>query len=134
MNRLHDWQTHLAAAVRARRDLPFAWGTHDCCTFVSDCVQAMTGTDPMDSLRLAYHSEQEANELIESHGGLLELAGKAFGDRIPPGLAQVGDVGLVRTLSGPALAICNGTTWLCVRQDVGLIALDFSEAVVAWRV
>ena len=43
--RLPDWQPRLQALIQARLAAPFAWGEHDCCLFVCDAVQAITGQD-----------------------------------------------------------------------------------------
>lgn len=59
LERVADWQTALSEYlinVRAAND-PFAYGSHDCCTFISGAVEAITGVDPMAEFRGQYDTE-----------------------------------------------------------------------------
>ncbi len=54
--------------IEKYQSLPFVWGTSDCCTFVAECIEERTGSNPMAHLQ--YSSEEEANALIHKHSGL----------------------------------------------------------------
>ena len=43
LTRLRDWPERLDALLRSRASVPFEWGRNDCCTFVADAIEAMTG-------------------------------------------------------------------------------------------
>ena len=51
MQRLDDWPTLLADAIKGAARLPFSWGGAnggtDCALFAADCCLAITGTDPL---------------------------------------------------------------------------------------
>jgi hypothetical protein len=131
MTRLRTWQSNLQAVIAERESMPFAWGKNDCGLFAADAVLAMTGNDPAADLRGTYSSEEQANALISD--GMVSVADKRFGARIRTNLAQVGDIGLVDTPSGPALAVWGGSQWLAPSRDGGLGRLPFDAAHLAWR-
>jgi hypothetical protein len=91
--RISNWPSFLHAFVDVRRDVPFAYGTNDCCTFAADAVQLIYGVDPMADLRGTYATAREAKEAI---GDLVEAIDErmtaAGFTRCPPEFAGVGDV------------------------------------------
>jgi hypothetical protein len=133
MIRLANWQAAFAAELQRHRTMPFEWGKHDCATFACDCAAAVTAFDPMHDLRI-YSDKEQADAIIDKEGGLIEMADARFGARQRPTMARVADVGLVHTEQGPALAVCNGTTWIAASADGGLVALPFEAALMCWRV
>lgn len=125
MRRFPNWTRALREFLESRRDVQFAWGTHDCCVFAADAVLAMTGIDLADSYR-GYDTKEAAREIIRIHGGLEGLA-ESIATRhglaeILPGYAQRGDVVLVR---GPLAKITG--------PSLGVIGLDSRPTVVASR-
>jgi hypothetical protein len=132
MKRYPDWQLRLDAFVRDRAGMPFAWGSNDCCLFAAAGVEALTGERPMPHLR-GYTTAREALEILKAHGGLQAFASAALGPAIPPQLARIGDVVMVRTEDAEALAICNGQTVIAAGEH-GLIAFPMKQALCAWRV
>lgn len=40
----------LVAAIRRQQAAPFCWGAWDCVTFWRDCVEAITGRNPIDGV------------------------------------------------------------------------------------
>lgn len=130
--RARNWQATLSAFIAERRSVPFAWGSNDCCLFVADAVQAMTGADPAAELR-GYRSTLEAARLIEDLGGLERIASDALGDPVPPAFASVGDVVLIENDGRDLLALCNGTTALAP-GELGMVVLGMDAAKAAWRV
>jgi len=101
-----DWPERLAAHVEARRDVPFAWGSQDCCSFAADAVQAMTGRDWLAPHRGQYQDAASAEAIMGDAGLETLVAGllASFGaGDCPPGFAQRGDLALV--LSGNELTL-----------------------------
>ena len=133
LRRFPDWPTRLSAAIEAARGRPFAWGRDDCCTFAAACVQAMTGTDPMQGWRERYRNAAGALRLQIKHGGLPVLINRALGEPIAPALAQRGDVVLIGTDRGFAAGICVGESAVFAGSD-GPAYVGSPEWVQAWRV
>ncbi|MDQ1081454.1 DUF6950 family protein [Pseudoroseomonas cervicalis] len=96
--RVQDWPERLAELIEARREMPFTWGLHDCCTFAADAAVALTGSDPMAQFRGRYSDEEGAAAMV-GQGGLEEKVAAelaAWGAReIRPAFAQRGDWALV---------------------------------------
>lgn len=133
MNRLEDWPTRLAQFIEARRERPFSWGESDCCLFVCDGIEAMTGTDPAARWRGLYQSEKGARRVLRDNGGVTGLATLILGVPVQPALAGRGDVVLIDTPGGQALALCVGPN--IAAQGVSGIEFHHSGAgMAAWRV
>jgi hypothetical protein len=130
--RRYDWQLRLAALINQRMATPLAWGTHDCCLFAADAVLACTGADLAADLRGSYHSEAEAQVLLESHGGLIALAAARLGRAVRTELAQAGDIGLAVLEGRPTLALCGGPVFLAPGHS-GLVPLAPNQVLRAWR-
>ena len=107
--RLPDWPERLAAFVEARRALPFAWGTNDCCMFIGDAMLALTGVDRAAPWRGAYSSEAGAQRFIDGAGGLLHLVRQAHAmvgaAEIDPEFAQRGDTALITLRNMPSVGV-----------------------------
>lgn len=121
---------HLRAGART----PFAWGTCDCALWAADWVVARTGRDPAEGLRGSYSSERGAAAQIARFGSLLdavrdamELAG--FAETAEP---ATGDVGVVETTVGPALAIRTAIGW-AAKGERGVVCAHF-PVLAAWSV
>jgi len=123
MMRLKDWQSRFAALVAGARARPFEWGTHDCCLWAADAVQALTGRDPAAQWRGTYSSELGAFRIVFKLGGLPAIAALG-GAEIDPALAVTGDVGTVRWPDGiVSLGVCGGDGRWMVAGDAGLVTL-----------
>lgn len=133
MTRLHDWQLLLERFMRARSKVPFSWGTNDCAIFASDCVLAITGTDPAPAELRLHRTAKEACRAIRAHGGLGAIATAALGEPVAQAYAGIGDVVLVKAGKRDALAICNGSVAL-MPSPVGLAAVSMDAATFAWKV
>ncbi|MDB5967340.1 MAG: hypothetical protein JWQ72_3840 [Polaromonas sp.] len=137
MTRHTDWPLRLAAYLAARRELPFAWAYNDCCTFAADAVKAMTGADPMRSLRGRYTSRQGAARLIKAEGGLKALVSRYMGEPMPyPLTAGRGDVVLfaMEDPYGPeALGIATGAN-ISAPGPAGTVLLPLTAVQAAWWV
>lgn len=133
MERLPDWPQRLADFIEARRERAFCWAESDCCLFVCDAVECMTGTDPASRWRGLYGSEKGARRLIRDNGGVAGLATLAFGPPVPAALAGRGDVVLIDSPNGEGLALCIGNSIAAQGQD-GITFLPLSQAKAAWKI
>lgn len=136
MTRLSNWTTRFAEFIKVRKNLPFAWGTNDCTTFVCDALIALTGTDYAPKELRAVRSAKEALraiQLLSDNQTLLQAVEKVLGAPKSPGFGAVGDVVAFLTLGEVTLGICNGDTILCVTPN-GIMTISMSEATHVWKV
>lgn len=133
MQRLEDWPTRLAEFIEARRERAFCWADSDCCLFVCDAIEAMTGADPGARWRGLYSTEKGARRVLRDNGGVAGIATLVLGQPAPSALAGRGDVVLIDTPHGEALALCLGGSVAAQ----GLDRIEFhpmSTAKAAWKV
>lgn len=134
--RLPDWVERLDALVRERLPQPFAWGTHDCCTWAADAVQAVTGDDPMAAWRGSYAS-QEAAEAVIGPGGLSAHVAHVMAlygaPECPPRLAQRGDVVMVEVGNETLCGVVVGTSVLITGTE-RMCRVPMRRVVRAWAV
>mgnify|MGYP000013990542 CR=1 FL=1 len=133
LTRLRDWPERLHALLAARKDQPFAWGTHDCCTFAADAVHALTGLDPLGTLRGSYSTAAQAAHRLATLGGLQAVVTDRLGPPVRPVFAAVGDVLLIDNAGRELLAICNGACAVAPGPQ-GLMTIAAPAIVAAWRV
>lgn len=131
--RHEDWPRRLQAFVRARRRMPFAWGSNDCSTLAADWVLEATGTDPLYGMRGGWSDARQAMARIAEMGGLRQAATDLLGPEIAPSLAQRGDVVLIVVGDRETLAVCVGEHALGA-ADAGALLAPMSDAIAAWRV
>jgi cell wall-associated NlpC family hydrolase len=145
--RREDWPQRLAEYLEEHRSTPFVWGTFDCCLFVCDAIEAMTGVDPGRNLRGRYVNETGALDvLLEEYGTdnlervvekICELEGYP---EMTPSFAQRGDVVIVNApLSAESMFhVCLGIVApggrAAVASPRGFILFPLSRVVRAWRV
>ena len=84
-------------------------------------------------MRGAYSTEFGAARVLLQRGGLAAIATDALGPPIAPLLATVGDVVLVQTPQGEALAVCNGDHLLGPTAN-GMGGYSLADGLQAWRV
>ena len=145
--RHQDWPERLAAVIDAAGETPFAWGSHDCCLFVCDCVEAMTGLDPAAPFRGEYDTRVGAyrrmSEFVDGGIGhvktddLVEataerITGELNAQELARPFAGRGDVVLLSEQDGDMLGIIwSGAVYL-VSED-GLTIRSLSAIRRAWR-
>jgi hypothetical protein len=131
--RVNNWPRVLHEFVISRARTPFEWGKQDCCMFVADCVQALTGVDPAAAYRGTYTNEQEACAILDRLGGVEAIAEASGFKEVGLLYAQRGDV---VSFQGPieiALGICVGK-WIYFPGETGLVQQPLSAGRRAWRV
>lgn len=131
--RLTDWETRLTALVAERLQMPFAWGAHDCVLFAADCIQAVTGVDPVADLRGQWHDQSSAVRSIARLGGLQTAVTQRMGLPVGALYAQRGDLVLHCRDGTEALAVCLGEH-LAGPSESGLLFFGLENGVKAWRV
>lgn len=124
--------------VQERRGRPFAWGSHDCCSFAADWVLQATGRDPMVDLR-GLETPLQAMRRLRDLGGFLAAGTAVLGVAVPGLMAQRGDIVMVRSgrrqgrASGYAFGVCTGGH-LAAPGKTALLFLAVTDAEAAWRV
>jgi len=131
--RKQNWPHILAMEIEAWRNQPFSWGFNDCAMFAANVVEAMTGIDYAAEFRNKYTTREEAQAMLDEHGGLCSIMDKLF-DRINPRLAHRGDVVLIEVDSREFLAVV--IDWRCAAPgNDGLLFNNVIDvAKIAWRI
>lgn len=111
----------LAHHQRVGNTTPFAFGKMDCALWAAEWVRQQTGVDLAASWRGAYTTEREYLRLLVAEGGLVRVVARAMrqigAQLIPPADAQPGDIGVIVTEKGPALAIRGQLAWMAKTGD-----------------
>lgn len=128
-----EWFAALDAYVDQYREQPFAWGTHDCCTFAAGWVLLVRGVDFMADLR-GLDTALSAARALADNGGLLAAVTQRMGPPVAGLMAQVGDVVLVRHGAGQrSMGVCIGP-YVTAPGEAGLLMVPIIQAEAAWRV
>lgn len=126
------WERRLRAVVNRWRSIAISWD-RNCGMFAADCVEAVSGVDPIKDIRDKIISARGFADVLKDGGGsLAAVVANRVGPPIAPRMARRGDiVGIDRR--GLALGVCVGSLALFL-DDVGLAALPMSEVTHAWSV
>lgn len=142
--RAEHWATReLNGFLLKRAAHPFVWGTHDCCTFPADAIQAFTGVDIASDFRGKYTDEASAMALIKSVTGGSTVADAAawcaqkhaMAEYAHPLMAKRGDL-VVMQNGGTLIAgivHLNGRHLVTMGPD-GLVRLPITTVKRAWAV
>lgn len=122
----------LADHLRLGARTPFRWGSCDCALWAADWVRACRAVDPAAPLRGRYRTALGAGRHIRRRGGFLPMV---RGLMASAGLAETrdpatGDVGVVETPVGPALAIRTRIGW-AAKGERGIVCDQF-PMLAAW--
>lgn len=137
MMRQPGWESRLYALERDCRQLAFAWGMHDCCSFAAAAVEAVTG-QPI-SMPGSYTSDRQAQRVLKERGGLEAAVTEILGVQpCAPHFAQRGDIVLLRqpkSATRHALAVCFGT-YAFAPGDHGLVPIQMKspEVLAVWHI
>jgi hypothetical protein len=134
--RVSDWEARLADAVAAAAARPFAWGVHDCLTWVAEVRCALTGADGAQAWRGSYHTRFGAMRALHLRG--FETLEAAISSVLGPPLTGVllamrGDVVTLRGDRFDAAGICIGADAVFV-AEAGLLPVPLDRCALAWRV
>lgn len=128
--RREDWPERLAEYVEAARDIPFAWGLHDCGTFAVGAIEAVTGT--RHQIPLAVSAAAYAH-MLRDHGTLHDMTTAMLGTPIPSAYARRGDVVMLMVDGRETIAVCLGAC-AAAPGESGVVTAPMEFAVAAWRV
>lgn len=132
VKRKDDWPKLLSEYLAERKKMPFEWGVNDCMAFVSKGVERLTGEPYFESYS-DYHDEETATNLLEKHGGIVQIINNCLGQGTRNLLkAKRGDVAIVKlpAITG-ALVDDSGQHIVMVTEKDGLTRLPLSKA---WRI
>jgi hypothetical protein len=134
--RLDGWDRRLHALLQATRMRPFAWGTHDCCSFALEAYRALIGEAAPNPYQ--WDSLLSAQRLLHRRGGVAGLAGEWFGAPVAGWKSgRRGDIGLVDARRGldsaDALAVIVGAH-ACGPGPAGLEFVSLSAVRRVWRI
>ena len=107
--------------------LPFRYGL-DCCQFAGECVESLTGKNPMDAL--TYSTEREANKIIESFGGLENAMRHFLGE--PYDGHKDGDVCIMDNNAGQMISAVIYRGRIVARVPGGLMDYPITRALRIW--
>ena len=138
LKRVPDWRFRLGQIIESARELQFDWGTFDCALHVSNCVRAITGTDPAANYRGTYSDEQGAAQI---YGTSLESFVASFAaslgmPEVPVTLARRGDVVFLDndTAQGAIGVISLDARFASCAGGKGLVLLRIDRWKRAWQV
>lgn len=135
--RLENWPELLNSYIAEQETAPFVWGEHDCCLFVCNVIQLLTGIDPAKDYRNRYKTKAGATRLLAKAGGLEALAVAVCADmefvEIGVNFCQRGDLVLMDCAEEQALGICLGANAAFVTLT-GFTYYPLSKCCRAWRV
>lgn len=146
IHKLSDWPSRLLEAIEARRNTPFAYGSHDCGCAAGALISAQVG-EQVEKRFLGYRTLRGARNRLRKNGGLAGFISTIADDygwsEVPPAFAQRGDCVLVRgdkidpdTGLSEALGIVDldGMSVLLPEVSGGWTRVPLSKAIRVWRV
>jgi hypothetical protein len=136
----------LSAFINRHLPEPFAWGSHDCCTFTADWVLACRGVDPMAGLRMTYSNLFEMSQATKIGQGRWFMTDPigVIGPRMADAglnlcdLAGRGDVGVFlhshqgQVMPHAGIAMGNGGQWVTFGQN-GVEVLRPMKILAVWE-
>jgi hypothetical protein len=143
LKRLNTWTTALHTFFMGEANLPFAWGSNDCCLFAANAVEAITGTDLADDFRGKYRDEASAFALINSVSGGSTVADAAAHCAAKHGLTEYTHPLMAKR--GDLVVISNGGNLIAgvvhlngrdviSTSGTGLVRLPITAVVRSWSV
>lgn len=139
VTRLENWPVRFSGYLKSRREMPFEWGKHDCMTFVSGAVAAITGYDFLDEY-LPYSDEKTAKEMLEEYGGLRGIITEHLGHSGHSNVlvAQRGDVVISKLETSPGIfqivsgIIDDSGKNVCAVTDKGFSKYPLNTVLRIW--
>ena len=137
--RPQDWPRQLDAYIDTSRRTPFAWGSHDCVSFVCGWYAAMKGLHLYAQFAAKFDTEAAALRVMVGRGvqSMAEAGDFLFGPAAgkPIEQARRGDIVLARCAvsRADALGICTGGHAACLMAE-GMKFIRSSQFLKAWSV
>ena len=107
--------------------LPFSYG-QDCCQFVGECIESITGVNPIEDLH--YSTEAEAIKIIKKHGGMQEVITHYLGE--PYDGCKDGDACMIDNNNGELAAAMIYKGRVVARVESGLMDYPIERALMVW--
>jgi hypothetical protein len=127
--------TDLSAHIRRGDVTPFGLGVMDCSLWAAEWVLIRTGRDLAAGWRGQYSTRREYMRLLLCDGGLVRVTARAMkavgATLVAPSDAQPGDIGIIMTTDGAALAVRGPVDW-CAKTGDPLSHTP--HASFAWRI
>jgi hypothetical protein len=129
--RNREWSKFLADKICEWMDYKFKWGKKDCCIFVGECIEVMTGENPQKEFMGKYRSEKGAFRILREVGGIDGVLGRKY-EKIDLKMVQRGDVATGIASDGTeTVAIWFNGWWSTCENGVGRIEF---EPKCGWRI
>ena len=112
---------------------PWKWGEADCCAAACDVFLRLHGIDPMEPLRGACASREEAERVIGAMGGMIAMVDRltARAGLVRTDAPQPGDLGITAERpEGRALCICIAPDRWAAKTARGFAVVSMAEG--AW--
>lgn len=134
-NRRGDWRSRLHRFLIECEKTPFEYGTHDCALFGAGAVEAVTGNDPAEDFRGTYKTKLGGIRKIKKAGyeSQIDFIEQNFKE-VPRSFGKAGDLALVETDEGPAIAVVAGPFAAALSEEQGLIRIPFNQIERVFRV
>jgi len=138
--RVEGWEHRLADLIVSAQTRDFAYGTWDCCLFAAAAIQALTAQDVSANFRGRCVDEDTCNQMLAGEGGVASLAARLAAEcgfeRIPPLMAQRGDIVLGQIRGRDTLGVCVGNRVAFAMAPRGLDTVPITSRLIAgaWRV
>lgn len=127
----------LATFINQQRDVPFAWGTHDCCLFVADYLLAIDSSlgDIAAPFRGRYHSQLSAFKVLRDAGlhDLETTFNHLLGSSCSVLALRRGDVVLLETPDGDVMGLFGGSQCFALAQH-GVVAYPKQAIKMGWQI
>ena len=138
MRRVEAWHVTLLDVIVAYETREAKYGTSDCCCFVRDCVEAMTGEDILIGFPMKYSSAAGALKELVKFGKVKTpeaLMDTRMNETCELTYARRGDI-ISREVKGDdaALGICVGRDSLFMHITRGLVRVPTLTCSRAWKV
>lgn len=135
MDRLPDWHSRIFALIADYQSLPFQWGQNDCAIWAGRVIEAVTGEDFYSAFVGKYSTKIGGFRVFKKatgHKSHIHYIQANF-TAVQPSFAQVGDLGLVATDDGQAVALIAGEFLIAVGEH-GLERLPLTDLISAFRI
>jgi hypothetical protein len=142
LHRHLNWPALLEEFLAQNKERTFRYGSWDCCLFVADAIQTMTGTDLAAEYREQYSNRAQAMLAVSERTGRPSVRSVAehqarIHEMLPvePLRAARGDMVLLKRGKDYSLGIVamNGYEVL-IAMKTGYAAVSIAKACRAWRV